>query len=134
MFWFAEEAYGGMMYVWPITAGILVIVAIGAIASIKSKNARWTELSLWGFLLFSFPFLIIAFGIIWAGSESDPNTSSWRSIIVNGTAVVEAFLAVVAVIRARGVRLLMTGVIALHLWFTFWCLFMAGMSIADDWI
>lgn len=133
-FWLAEQATSGLVYGWPLTVGLLVALAIGIATALKSGHRPWSGLLLWTALLCAFPLLILAAGTIWAGAEQHHSTSHWRSYSVFGLLLGGAVVAVVAVVRSRGSRLATSALAALVLWYSWWCSFVAGMSIVDDWL
>lgn len=133
-FWLAEQAVDALLHIWPVTALLSLVVLGGGILAIRAKKIEGFRVVRWTLPQVLFPILILLAGAVWAGAEKYPQPSSWRSMLVLGIAILAAVVGVVATIRAKGARVLVGGISGFLLWCSFWCLFFAGMSIADDWI
>jgi len=133
-FWLTEQAASGLIVLWPVSVSIFALFISSVLIARKRKNTPWRIVALWAVLLWIFPFLILLAGTLWAGAEKYPSPTEWHGYSIVAIAVVQVVFAAVAVFRVAEARLLMFTIGCSAVWFSFWCLFLAGMSIADDWI
>ncbi len=131
---FAGDALSGLVYGWPVTVVLCVLCVIGVLRQAKSEQRNWGRLTRWIGLLTFCPVLILVAGVVWAGAEKYPSAQYWRSSVAIGLLGLEVVIALIAIIRCKGARFLMTGAGSMLVWCSWWCLFIASMSIVDDWL
>src|ERR1700749_2317423 len=118
-----------------VSFALFLGVNISTIASFYSREGRSRPLRAYLFpllLLIAFP-ITIAIGIAFAAhSLGHPNhIGGW---LLNGVDLVAFLFAIYCVYRCKGIRWFAVTVVAAELWIILAAGFIAGMSVAGDWL
>ena len=134
--WIASQAFYGLIYFWPVTLVLLILICATAIQYIPRESFR---LKLRHLLIFS-PLLVIigtlSLGVILRHSYKDAGTHppSWPLVLVWILFWVQIPLAVFIGYKLKEIRWLAVAIITLEDWYALWCGFLADMCVTDDWL
>ena len=138
--WLLRQTEDGLLYFWPVTAGLLCLAAVGLLFSLRTPAPRMRGGWPLQFVAFFAPFVILALGTIYVCENCSPSSlgqgirHAWALHALDAILFAQLGVAMMLVWLARGRRWAASSVQALALWCTFWASFIAGMSIAGDWL
>ena len=135
-----RQTADGLLYLWPITAGLVCLLTAGLLLSRRRAAARirggwWLQ-----FVPFCAPLIVLALGTIYVCENCSPSSLGqgvrhvWALHAVDAVLFAQLAAAITLVWLARGRRWTASLIQMLALWCTFWASFIAGMSIAGDWL
>ncbi len=125
--WLAGQAVGGLTYIWPVTLGLVCLLA-GSVFWDRSRARLRFSLRLFYLLLPSLGTLLIL--VLGSLFERQP-TMVYLPYAGFGVAVVLAIFA--GVILKRDWMTAVSVSLCL-LWYSCWCWFVSVMSITGDWL
>lgn len=126
-FWLADQASGGLTYIWQVTACIVVSCLISLIYVIKIRNEillnqlKFIPLPIVGTLL------ILLVGVLFEKKEAFVFTTYL------GVAVTIILIGL-SIFKSKRAWPISVSSSAFILWFSFWCWFVSTMSITGDWL
>jgi hypothetical protein len=138
--WLLPQTEDGLLYFWPITAGLLCLAAVAVLLSFRTAAPRMRGGWLLQFVPFSAPFIILALGTIYVCENCSPSSLGqgirhvWALHALDALLFAQLAGAVALVWLATGRRWTAAIIQMLALWCSFWASFIAGMSIAGDWL
>ena len=133
--WLSGQALAAVLYFWPVTLALAVVV--GVVAFKTAKQRRLAVRCIVGSAAPAvIPILIIAWGTAFERVDAgrafgDPG---WHSHAVTALLAVVVPLVGIAVWKAAGCRWLAVAIGAFIGWCSMWAAFVAGMSVTGDWI
>ena len=123
--WLAEQAFDGVLYCWPVTALLAALMTSAVVCDYRKKLLRVGDMKC------LFPLLGTAV-IVYSGAYFANDVSyDWMPFV--GLAIF-TILTVYTIIRLKRIWKTVSAVSTLILWYSLWCLFVSGMSIAGDWM
>lgn len=125
--WLASEAFGGLLYLWSVSAGLLAILAAAVFVEGRSGRLRISDRI--GFL--ALPFVGAVF-ILACGALFERQAELWP-LPFAGLGFSFA-LAGLCVFRRRDIWMTASTVSLCSLWYSLWCSFVSAMSISGDWL
>ena len=132
--WLLKQAIEVPLYFWPPTVGVLVVALI-AIAigwrGMRSTSGRSCVLLASAYL---WPFMILYWGALMRYSGDKTEAPTWPGYVLIGFLVSVFILSVVTVWRSAGFRLIVFAALILAFWLSLCASFIAGMSLANDWL
>jgi hypothetical protein len=138
--WLLRQTEDGLLYFWPITAGLLCLAAVALLRSRRPPAAPLRGGWAVQFVPFCAPLIILALGTIYVCESCSPSSLGqgvrhvWALHALDAVLFAQVAGALTLVWLARGRRWTASIIQALALWCTFWASFIAGMSIAGDWL
>ena len=138
--WLLRQTEDGLLYFWPVTAGLLCLAAVGLLLSLRTPAPRMRGGWLLQFVPFCAPIAILALGTIYVCENCSPSSLGqgirhvWALHALDAILFAQLGMAAMLVWLAAGRRWAASIVQALALWCSVWASFIAGMSIAGDWL
>ena len=137
--WLFRQAAEGPLYMWPITLGLLCLLAV-AVVRIRGKSGPlrggwWLQLA-----PLCVPILTVMIGAFYACENCSPSSLGqgvrhvWAMHTVDALLLVQVVGAGSLIKLAAGRRFMSSVLQALQLWCTFWASLVAGMSLSGDWL
>jgi hypothetical protein len=138
--WLSRLAAVGLFFMWPITAGLFCLLAVGALRSRGTPLATlrggwWLQV-----VPLVIPIAVLGLGAVYACENCSPSALGqgvrhvWAGYIVNALLLVQLIGALWLIRIASGRRIVSAALQAIGVWCTFWASFLAGMSISGDWL
>ena len=119
---------------WAITVGILLVLAVATVATLRERAAQPRPASVYLFpllLLVAFP-IAIAIGVIFqAPSPSSPNHAG--HVMLKSLVILSALFAIYCVYRAKGIRSFATVLVIAELWLVLAAALVANSLVAPWW-
>ena len=132
--WLADQALGGLLYFWPLTLGLTVLVVATLVGVVRRRDLTVRNV-LWSVTPVMIPAALIAWGVVFRDVGLDDDLQlTWESRAVYALLLAQLPVSTVAVWRAVSARLFAAALSALIAHYSFWAAFVAGMSVTNDWI
>ena len=126
-FWLAGQAWSALFYIWPITAGILVLLAIAFVFVIIKRrellrqNMKFLPVPLAGTIL-----------ILLAGTIIENKPAFEITALLS--ACLTVILSGISIYKTKSIWPVSVTSTVLIIWFSFWCLIISSRSILNGWI
>ena len=138
--WLFRQAADGLLYAWPITAGLLCLLSVAVLRShhgpsFKVRGGWWLQLAPCCVAV-----VVLALGTVYACENCSPSSLGqgmrhvWAIHVVNALLLVQLVSAFGLIRLATGRRFVSSVLQAMQLWCTLWASFLAGMSMSGDWL
>jgi hypothetical protein len=138
--WLFRQSADGLLYMWPVTAALACLLAIGVLRYLRQSSPAIAG----GWLLHVMPLLvpvaILVVGSVFACENCSPSSLGqgvrhvWAGNAIDVLLLIQVVAAVLLIRAAKGARFVASALQAVNLWCTFWASLVAGMSISGDWI
>jgi len=135
--WLARQAMDGLFYFWPITLTLVVgiVVTFAMKPPFVGSDIKFRSRHLFVLLPLATTSLILVLGTVMEHSSTSQNPASrWPSYAVLALFGVQLLISIWIVWLMKGYRWFSAFAVALQQWFALWCVFVAGISIAGDWL
>lgn len=135
--WLAAQAMSALLYFWPFTLALTIPFVVtlmlkSPFMGIENKVCRH-HLSV--FLPLAVTLLILVWGTVMkCPDDSQSLAPNWPSYVITALLIIQLIIGIWVIWFMKGYRLFSTFTVALELWFTLACAFVAGMSVTDDWL
>lgn len=127
MVWMASQAAGGLRYKFPVTLLLVSLTAFALVLDLYCKRLRPNERLCYLLLPAAGIPITLLTGTLF---EEQPLLSFLPVVCL----VLGIVLAAVAVVGLRPAWMTSIMVSLCFLWYSYWCCFVAGMSITGDWL
>ncbi len=132
--WFLKKAATMMADYWEILFLIGIFIMAGILMVIAKKTRNWGEIIFWTLVLALFPFIYLQLGNLWEGLEQNAdNASWWQAPMLPLLAAIQILLAVIAIKKTKYGPIALGGIVALILFFSYFCYTIAQMSMSGNW-
>jgi hypothetical protein len=132
--WMTEQAWSAVVYYWPLTLALLAAIIVATFLSRRAISHSAARTRLWLAAPLSVPFVILLWGTAMAHSDAATAAPRWPAYALTALLGGSLFFFALCVWRAIGLRWLALAVVLFAAWLTSCTAFIAGMSIANDWI
>jgi CDP-diglyceride synthetase len=129
LFWLTKMAFSVVVYAWFISVPLFAACVIATVRAwrVGDRDGRAKIRGLRA--LYCFPAFMLILGTIFR-----KHPAVWLNYGVWGFMILLVCLGIVLVVRLRGVRLAASSHMLVVIWLSLCSLFVAGMSISDDWL
>lgn len=128
LLWLADQAIGGLLYIWPVSVIFLAFLVASLVYTFctgawsSSKEVVLVLVPLLG------PIAILTSGVVLKERGVSYSLVPAALFAVNGV------LCLYSIWRSPTVRVVTVAASLFVIWYSFWCWFVAGMSIGGDWL
>jgi hypothetical protein len=137
--WLAQQSVDGLVWAWPITAILFLVLITSAIASFRERRFV-RPIALVHLVPIGIPVVILALGASYWCEGCSPSSLGqghrhlWAMRTADALFVAHVGLAAWLTWASGKLRLVAGAWHALVLWWGLWASFMAGMSMSGDWL
>ena len=138
--WLSRQAADGLLFEWPITAGLLCLLPVAVLSSRGTPSGTmrggwWLQLA-----PLCVPIVVLALGALYRCENCSPSSLGqgvrhvWAIYTLDALLLMQLVGAGGLVKLAAERRFVSLVLQAIQLWCTFWASFLAGMSMSGDWL
>jgi hypothetical protein len=127
MGWLLVQAWDGLFYIWPVSTVLLALIVVTLAHTGLNREAALRRHFWYGLLPLGGILSILLAGAICA---ENPAMTIWPDMGM----VFTLLLAGAALYKSKDIWPLSASLCSFLVWFSFWCWFVAVMSITGDWM
>src|SRR6266478_506767 len=129
-FWLTSQVFEGLLYGWPVTLILLLLIGIAGGYSFLFKGSRFRKAHLLMLTPLLLSLLVLAWGTIMAhhGTTKGP---AWSSNVLGALSLLHLPIALGIIYLMRGLRWFAASVLLFELWLAFFCNLIAAMSVSN---
>jgi len=133
-FWLTKQAWSAVIYFWPTTLTVLLVLVAALCISARSllRHGLWPMLLMVSPLLV--PFIILAWGSIMHHDDFHTAAPSWPMYVLVAFLLISVCFFGFVIWRAVGLRWLALAIVLCSAWFSLCAVFIASMSLQNDWL
>ncbi len=132
--WMVEQAWSAVVYFWVVSIPLFMVACAAVAASIRRLAHSGWQTCAWLSAPFAMPLVVLTWGTAMGHTGASVAAPQWTSYVLGALLVVGVLLFTLCIWRSAGFRWLAFGLSLFAAWLTCCSAFVAGMSLANDWL